>query len=459
MRLKLINLKEDNSKKGLFGAITQPPLCHAFLAAMIPEDLDIDVEIIDEQIEDVDLDMECDAVALSLTTHGARRCYQYARWFKKRGRTVILGGYHTTLCPDEAQKFADSIVIGEAENVWPELLRDLVDGNLKPRYQSDTIADLSKTPLPRRDLLDMEKYRVPNIIITSRGCPYMCSYCASSKIYGKYRRRDPDAIIKEIKSLRFKKIKDTPLMFADDEFFTPKDQALDLMKRIEPLNISWFVQATVPALCDKELMKAASESGCAGIMVGLESFNPETHKYIKKFQNYSKDINKSVEYANSLGIPVAALLISGLDTDNEESLNKTVDILLKSRFALFNFSVLRAYPGTPLYENLLEQGRVTKRWWLKKITKDDPNYHVQDDVKAFFKPKHFTPLDLQIKTLEFNVKASNIFRRNRFKTIISNLYTTKTKIPFLRVIASEVVMQWQYWTSLRKLRKIKMNQE
>ncbi len=454
-KLKLINLQEGNFKKGLFGTITQPPLVHGALAAMIPEDLDVDVEIIDEQIEPIDFDMDCDAVALTITTHIAKKSYDYAREFKKRKKIVIMGGYHVTLCPDEAQAHADSILVGEAEETWPRLMRDLIKGDLKKRYTSHGPAGLNQTPIPRRDLMDLNKYLIPNTVIATRGCPYMCTYCASSKIYGEYRRRDTDSVMEEIRSLRFKSWKEKPLFFVDDELFFPKREALEFFKKLEKLNIKWMSQATMPALFDKELMEAAAKSGCIGIIVGLESFNPESHKHIRKYQNLKTDIDEAVEYANNLGINVGALMLLGLDTDTPETIRKTINVLKKSRFTLVNFSLLRAYPNTSVYSDLIREKRIRKKWWLDDSQYEDSfNDEVPCYLEIYFRPKHFTPSELQIKVLECEYVLNSPFSYNKLRNWF-RCFTKGNKMGVIRVLFASLFLAFSAKVILRKLKKLR----
>jgi len=459
-RLKLLNLKEENFEKGIFGPIAQPPLCHAFLAAMIPKDLDVDVQIIDEQIEPIDFDMDCDAVVLSLSTHIARKGYEYANEFKKRNRVVVMGGYHVSLCPDEAQQHADAISVGEAEMTWPQLVRDLVNGKVKKRYVSEGPCDLSATPIPRRDLFKREKYFVPNTIIATRGCPFMCSYCASSKIWGKHRRRKTEDVIKEIKSMSFKKWNEKQLLFVDDELFFPKEESIEFFRQLGELKIKWASQTTVAALFDKELIDAAAKSGCMGLMIGVESFNPETHKEIKKFQNMREGLDKAVEYANSLGIGVGALLIIGLDTDTPESVEATMKTLEKSKFGTVSFSILRAYPNTSIYKSLIEEDRIRKDWWLNKNPYEDAvNEGVPGYLEVYYKPKNFTPGELQIKALECESRANSIFSLNTIRNI-SRSFFKGDKFMTLRLVAytflvysNAKMMLWR----LRGLKKKKTN--
>lgn len=454
-KLKLINLQEGNFKKGLFGAIKQPPLVHGTLAALIPEDLDIDVEIIDEQIEPIDFDVDCDAVAFSVTAHIAKKSYDYAREFRKRKKIVILGGYHVTLCPDEAQEHADSIVTGEAEVVWPQLLRDLIKGDLKRRYVSEGPVDLSQTPIPRRDLLKLSKYVLPNTIIATRGCPYMCTYCASSKIFGGYRRRDSDIVVEEIRSMSLNNWKDQPVSFVDDELFFPKEGALEFLKKLEKLNIKWGSQTTVTTLLDRELVEAAAKAGCVGLMVGVESFNPETHKSTKKYQNLKADIGKAVEYANSLGINVGALMLLGLDTDTPETVRETMNMLKKSRFTLVDFSLLRAYPNTPIYDSLLRENRVRENWWLDDSPYEDSfNDEVPCYLEIYLKPKHFTPGELQIEVLKCEYESNSIFSCTKLGNW-ARCFVKGDKLINIRILLLSLFLALNAKIMLRKIKKLK----
>ncbi|HII72801.1 TPA: B12-binding domain-containing radical SAM protein [Candidatus Woesearchaeota archaeon] len=421
---------------------------------MVPKDLDIDVTIIDEQVEPVDLDMDCDVVVFSVTTLIARKCYSLADAFRERGKTVIMGGYHVTLCPDEAKAHADSIAVGEAEAVWPTMLRDLCTGRLKPEYLSSGPVDIKDMPVPRRDLLKMRKYIVPNTVIVTRGCPYMCSYCASSKIFGKFRRRDPDAVIREIRSLRRKNWREKLIMFVDDELFGNPEEAIRFFRKLKRLDLFWWSQATVPALFNRKLMEAAAESGCVGLMVGVETFNPETRKHIKKYQNYNRGLNEAVEYANSLGISVGAMMISGLDTDTPKTLKKTIQILKHSRFPLVNFGVLRPYPTMSTYQDLDVEGRVKKDWWMNGLDYGDSfNSFLPDYLKVYYTPKYFSPGELQEKTLEAFLKINSLLNWNQVKNMARLFYFNQSKMFAFRIFFATIIMDIDAWSMLRKVRK------
>jgi radical SAM superfamily enzyme YgiQ (UPF0313 family) len=287
----------------------------------------------------------------------------------------------------------------------------------------------------------------------------MCSYCASSKVFGKFRRRNSDEIIEEIKSLKIKGWKGKPLMFVDDEMFAPRDEAIKFFNKLEKLKITWIAQATMTALFDKELMKAAAQSGCSGLIVGIESLNPETYKYVKKYQNFKNKIKETVEYVNSLGINVGGMMILGLDTDNPDRFEKDIEELKKVGIGLINFSLLRAYPATSLYSDLLKEGRVTEQWWLKDIHyKNAFNKIVPDYLKINFTPKYCSPGEMQLKALRLWRKANSFFSYFNLKNISKVIYRID-KYVLVRYLLTMLVLNVHSMILIRKLKKVVQHQQ
>jgi len=214
-----------------------------YLAALVPPD--IRVEIKDDLLEEVTFQEECDLVALSFMSHQATRAYQIAAGFRRRGIPVVMGGFHVTLAPQECSEHADALVLGEAEEAWPRLLRDFQAGRLQPIYQAEGLSDLQGLPVPRYDLLDLKKYKLVNIPAqTTRGCPWACNYCEVTQVYGgKFRHRPVEEVIHEIVTIR-RLTGSEFIYFVDDNFVANRRHAMEIMERLIPLKLIYGCLAT-----------------------------------------------------------------------------------------------------------------------------------------------------------------------------------------------------------------------
>ena len=268
--------------------------------------------IIDENIHSIDFNKLPDLVGISIMTPLAPRGYAIADEYRKRNIPVVLGGIHPTMVPDEAALHADAVVIGEAETIWPEVLADVVTGNLKPRYESAGFAPLTKMKIPRRDLLNRKGYFFINTLQTTRGCPFDCEFCSVTAFYGRtYRTRPIAEVIDEIELMGGRHI-----FFVDDNIVGKPDYAKALFQALRPLKKIWFSQASLSIVKDDTLLKLARESGCGGLFIGFESLSQETLK------SYGKSVNKAAEYRDAVhrlhdhGIGIQGSFIFGADQDD-----------------------------------------------------------------------------------------------------------------------------------------------
>ncbi|GAG81765.1 unnamed protein product, partial [marine sediment metagenome] len=236
-----------------------PPLNLLYVAALTPKD--VEITLVDEHVDRIDFEEEVDLVGITSLTATAPRGYEIADEFRKRGVKVVLGGIHSSALPQEAIQHADSVVIGEAENLWPEVIEDFKKKRLKKFYQSSQKPSLENLPLPRRDLLQGKRYLTKNFIMTTRGCPFDCDFCSVTRFFGKrHRFRPVGDVIKEIESL-----KGNFTVFADDNVIAHKKYAKELFKALIPCKKRWFSQADLTMAQDEELLKLAVQSGCEGV--------------------------------------------------------------------------------------------------------------------------------------------------------------------------------------------------
>src|SRR5688500_7476466 len=272
MKLVLISPKGPlyRHRGGIFKQnLRYAPLTLTTLAAYIPPELNIDVEIIDEGIEDVDLNLTADLIGMTVITGSSKRAYEFADHYRARGIPVVLGGPHITLIPDDAQPHADAIVVGYSEDTWPELLRDFAAGGLKPRYTQAPGLSLAGRPFARRDLLPSQHFLTNNVFEATRGCVHACEFCVVPTAWGRRPFQKPvHEVVADIRQHGARK-----LIFVDLNLIADRAYAIELFKALIPLKLRWYGLSTVLLADDEELLDLAQASGCNGLLMGLESLS------------------------------------------------------------------------------------------------------------------------------------------------------------------------------------------
>ncbi len=366
---------EQRTNKGLM----MPQLALYILEGLTPPQHK--VRIIEEEAEDIDLEQECDLVGISCMTANAPRAYELCREFKKRGKTVVLGGVHPTILPDEALQHADSVVVGEAEGVWEILLNDFRNHRLKQKYHDPT-PDLEKyVPKDFSKVTNGGFFRlIP--VMTTRGCPYNCDFCCVTNLFGRKIRHIPiENVVRDIRESGAKKF-----MFLDDNIIGRPKYAKALFKAIKPLKIQWVGQASVSLLVkDDELLQLAAESGCKALFFGLESVSEEQLRSMRKSIGEIEHLEKALRKIKKMGILIHASMVFGFDSDRREIFDETVGFLIKNKVSTVSFNVLTPYPGTRVYDDLKKENRL--------ITTD---WRYYDHNTVVFKPRNMTPYELQM---------------------------------------------------------------
>jgi radical SAM superfamily enzyme YgiQ (UPF0313 family) len=354
-----------------------------YVAALTPPD--IRVEIKDDMLEDINFQEDCDLVGLTCMSHQAPRAYQLAAGFRRRGIPVVMGGFHATLAPDECGEHADALVLGEAEETWPRLLRDFQAGRLQSRYQAERLSDLKNLPVPRYDLLDLQRYKVWNIPSqTTRGCPYNCSYCEVTQVYGgKFRHRPVDEVIHEI--LEIKRLTGGGFIyFVDDNFVANRRHAMAVMERLIPLKLIYACLATANVGDDPEVLDLLAKSGCRHVNIGMESVSPESLRAINKKQNKIKDYERQFKALRDRGIGFSINVMFGLDGDRPEIFDTTVDFLNRVKAPAAFMFILAPRPGTKVQAQLEQEGRIFDRDWTHYT-----------GFQVVYHPKYMSARDLQ----------------------------------------------------------------
>jgi len=356
-----------------------PPLGLAMLAGYASESDEL--SIVDEHVESIHLDDTPDIVALEVYVTSAYRAYEIADHYRKRGIYVVMGGLHVTSAPQEALSHADSIFLGPGEDTWPTFLKDFRQGKPRQIYRS-TERTLVGRPKMRRDLLKRNLYLVPNSLVVSRGCPHHCNFCYKDNFFngGKSFYTDSlDIILAEIASLPGRH-----LFFLDDNIFADAHFANELFNEIKGLNRIWQAAATVESLYDKPLVEKARKAGLRSLFVGFETLDQNNLKQQNKFHNLSYNYNDAIRSLHDAGIMVNASFVFGMDEDDKNVFEKTVDWAIEQGIETATFHILTPYPGTALFNRMREQGRLLTENW---------NFY--DTRHCVFKHLRMTPEELE----------------------------------------------------------------
>jgi len=391
-----------------------PSLGLLTLAGMTTREIEVDyIEVEDINNQD-GLPGSFDVVAISSFSAQIKEAYELADRYRRAGTKVILGGLHVTACPDEAQQHADCVVVGEGEPVWPQLIADLQQGQLKPHYDArGKPFDLSQAPMPRFDLLDPERYNRITVQ-TSRGCPFDCEFCAASiRLAPQYRVKPVHKVIEEIREI--KKHWAKPFIeFADDNSFVNKRHAKELLRELAKEKIRWFTESDLSIARDEELLRLMRDSGCAQVLIGFESPTRSGLKGIERKNDWKAkhydEYMSAIERIQSHGISVNGCFVMGMDGSGIESFAEVRDFVKQSGLHEVQVTVLTAFPSTPLYQRLKATDRLVDDQAWELCTLFDVN---------------FVPDTMSLQQLEEN-----------FRWLISELYsdeaTQQRKANFFR---------------------------
>lgn len=361
LKVKMILPALTEAKSPFFRPIKYslfPPLGLATLAAYLdPED---QVEIVDEHVEALDLDDRPDLVAIEVYVTSARRAYRIADHYRARGVHVALGGLHVTSLPEEAAAHADSVFLGPGEDIWPQFLADLRAGHPGPTYRSRW-RSLHGAPPARRDLIKRHLYLVPNSLVVSRGCPHQCDFCYKSAFFeggrGFYTQR-VEVALAEMESLPGRH-----LYFLDDHLFGDARFASALLDGMRGMGRLWQAAGTVQSVLKPGLIEKAAAAGLRSLFVGFETLNAESLRARGKFQNLHRDYTAAVRRLHDLGVMVNASFVFGMDEDDPDVFERTVEWAIAQGIETATFHILTPYPGTPLFGRMQAEGRILHRDW------------------------------------------------------------------------------------------------
>ena len=336
------------------------PLSFAVVKSLTPPD--VETKFYDQRLEDIPYDEPTDLVALTVETYTARQSYWIADEYRRRGVKVVMGGYHPTLAPREAHRFADSIVQGDAEDVWKTVVADARKGRLELTYRTEGFPSIEESR-PDRSIFEGKSYLPIALVQYGRGCRYNCEFCSIRAFYGSdLRQRPVKAVVEEIERVGRKYV-----FFVDDNIFVDLPKAKQLFRALIPLNILWFCQASIDIARDRELVSLMARSGCANVLIGFESLNEDNLEQMRKKWNLKYgDYATSIEILRDAGLMIYGTFVFGYDRDTVDSFDAAVDFSLRHKFCLANFNPLTPTPGAPLYDRLLRENRlVYEKWWLE----------------------------------------------------------------------------------------------
>ena len=354
------------------------PLPIASLAGLTPEG--VEKTFFDDRMEPIDFDRPTDLVAIPVETYTAKRAYQIASDFRRRNVPVVMGGFHATLATDEVLQYAEAVVVGEAEQLWPQVVEDARRGQLGRVYQSNSQPDLSLIRYDR-SLFTGKRYLPIRLVETSRGCRFPCEFCTIQSFFSRTARHRPlDDIVNDIRAL---KAGTKLFFFVDDNFAADIAFAKELAEAIEPLGIRWVTQMSINAAHDEELLDKLARAGCSGVLIGFESLDPTVLRQMRKTFNTMKG-GYAVALANLRRhrLRVYGTFVFGYGSLAPEVFDRAAEFALEHRFYIAAFNHLTPFPGTPLYNRLEDEGRlIYDSWWLDDRYRYNDLPFVPDDAE------------------------------------------------------------------------------
>jgi radical SAM superfamily enzyme YgiQ (UPF0313 family) len=360
-----------------------PPIGLGIVAALTPEYWD--VALLDENWEPF-VYQDADLVGITAFTSSANRAYEIAAAYRKRGVPVVMGGIHASMCTEEALRFVDAVVVGEAETAWPQVVADVEAGQLQRVYRGEW-ADLAGLPRPRRDLFRPD-YMFASVQ-TSRGCPMDCEFCSVTAFNGRrYRRRPPEEVLAELETIPQKM-----LFFVDDNIIgygrESREQALAIFRGMveRKLDRWWFCQASLNFADDDEVLHWAGRAGCKMVFLGLEAEEVDALAEVNKRLNLRRGVESYEEAFRRIhraGIAVLGAFIFGMDGDTPEKLRSRADYMVRSGVDVMQKTFLTPLPGTRLFDQLRDQDRL--------LYTDFPgDWERYDMGEAVHQPRGMTP--------------------------------------------------------------------
>ena len=345
----------ENGKLCKQRKINLPGLAFPLLAAYTPSHWE--VELLIEVVDEIDFDSDADIIAIGSMGHATFRGLEIATAFKKKGKTVVMGGYMASIAYEEAMKYVDSVIVGDAEISYPCMLKDFEEsGSVKPIYNYP-ITELKDLPVPRYELLTQKRIGSMLPVQAGRGCTYKCSFCSIACLYdGKYLFRPVDEVIRDIKEV--KRLGFNRFYLIDDNIVSNPKYLKELCEKIIPLKMKWASQCAIHLAKNPELLKIVVDSGCDLMSFGVESIRQDAIDSLDKPWLKANEHVANIKILTKSGITVSTEMVVGTDFDTEESIHETYRFIHSNRIPIPRFYILTPIPGTGLYKELKKQGRI-----------------------------------------------------------------------------------------------------
>jgi radical SAM superfamily enzyme YgiQ (UPF0313 family) len=322
------------------------------VAAATPEGHEITIE--DERVKKIGLDDSPDLVGISFEVFRAYRAYEIADHYRQRRVPVVLGGMHASVMPEEGLQHADAIVVGEADEIWSQVVAEAAAGKMRGIYKGERAVDLAKLKQPRLDLLDASRYFPLYPIEATRGCTHACAFCSTRYVHGYgFRTRPVDHVIADVV-----RSGDRIIAFLDDNLAADEMFAKQLFTAMIPHEKKFFMQSHVLLAENEELLSLAARAGCIGVFVGIESVSADTLSEANKGFNRVDRLKNNIARFHDCGIMVDGGIIFGFDTDTPDVFDRTIDVLEKIKIDSVAVNILIPYPGTEFYRKFEREGRI-----------------------------------------------------------------------------------------------------
>jgi radical SAM superfamily enzyme YgiQ (UPF0313 family) len=341
-----------------------------------------DTTIVDEQVDPIDFEARADLVCVTATTPQIPRAYQVAHQFRKRGIPTAIGGVHATCLPDECARHFDTVCVGEAEGYVEQMVRDLKDGALRPRYVNRGAVPLDRVPFYRYEV-GTGKYLPFHVINYSRGCVFKCDYCSIQSTLGNFRTRPVEQVVAEIERVGSKN-----LWFPDATLTANPQKARELFRALVPLRVRWLGNITLNVARDEAMLDLLAASGCWLVSIGFDSINPLNVRTARKVQNRADDYGRVIRALHQRNIAVEGNFMFGFDEDGPDVFDATARFVQEAAVDVPEFYVLTPYPDTEVYRRLVAEGRVVDFDWSHY---DNTHFH----YLPVFEPRHMTRAELR----------------------------------------------------------------
>ncbi len=379
-----------------------------------------EVKIIDEDLEEIKYTSDWDLVGITVATFTSIAAYKISENFRKRGVKTVLGGIHPSLMPEEGLKHTDIVVIGEAEPVWQKLLVDLERNSFQKIYNGNFLGNLDKVPFPRRDLFSNKYFAAP--LQLTRGCTNSCKYCYLQTVpWGEWRKRDNlDRVCEEMEQIQNKSI-----FIVDDNMFIDHDYAKQILKRITPLKKHWSIQTPTTIYEDEELLDMMYEAGCYAVAIGFQSVSQKSLDFVAINQNKVEKYKEIIRKLKERKILVEAFFMFGFDTEDKNTFAYTADMIKELDIDDAICYILTPYPGTALFREFEEEGRILSYDWSK--------YSWWNCV---YQPKMMSPQELN-EGLRWIYRDLNKYYK---RTFIKRMWQYKKRVP-MNIPISKVIIK------------------